>query len=81
MKTLRIISYAGLVAVSIMRLVAMCAILLDSVISHLTHQQELTGNALSSPGSLDHSIQVGRPRFSTANLFQETRAFRSTTRS
>jgi len=53
MKTLRIISYAGLVAVAIMLLVAMCAILEDSVISHRAHRQELTGSTLSSPG-LDH---------------------------
>lgn len=68
MKTLRIISYAGLVAVAIMLLVAMCAILEDSVISHRAHRQELTGSTRSSPG-LDHFSQVARHRFSASNLF------------
>lgn len=54
MKTLRIISYAGLVAISIILLVAMCAILQDSVISHRAHRQELTGKSLSGPGLLNH---------------------------
>ena len=69
MKTLRITSYAGLVAVSIMLLVAMCAILQDSMISHRAHRQELAGNTLSSSGSLDHFSSVLRHPLSTSNLF------------
>jgi hypothetical protein len=49
MKTLRIVGYAGLVAVAIMLLVAVCAILQDSMISHRAHRQELTGSTPSSP--------------------------------
>ncbi|MGF6604008.1 hypothetical protein P3T23_008763 [Paraburkholderia sp. GAS448] len=64
MKTLRIISYAGLVAVAIMLLVAMCAILQDSMISRRAHRQELTGSTLSSPGSLDRFSSVAPHRFS-----------------
>ena len=69
MKTLRIVGYAGLVAVAIMLLVAVCAILQDSMISHGAHRQELTGSTLSSPGSLDHFSSVARHRFSAFNLF------------
>jgi hypothetical protein len=69
MKTLRIVGYAGLVAIAIMLLVAVCAILQDSMISHRAHRQELTGSILSSPGSLDHFSSVARHRFSAFNLF------------
>ncbi|MGF6604486.1 hypothetical protein P3T23_009242 [Paraburkholderia sp. GAS448] len=68
MKTLRIISYVGLVAIAIMLLVAMCAILQDSMISHRAHRQELTGGTLSSPGSLDHFSSVARYRYSASRL-------------
>lgn len=54
MRTLRIIGYAGLVAVAIMLLVAMCAILEDSMISRGAQRPGLTGSTLSSPGSLNH---------------------------
>jgi len=63
MKTLRIVCYAGLMAVAITLLVAMCAILQDSVISHRAHRHEMTGGTLSSPGSLDHFSSVARHRF------------------
>ncbi|PQP18439.1 hypothetical protein C5615_13140 [Burkholderia cepacia] len=53
MKTLRIIGYAGLMAVAIMLFVAMCAVLEDGMISSDAHRQGLTGNTLSSPGSLN----------------------------
>jgi hypothetical protein len=68
MKALRIVGYAGLVAVAIMLLVAVCAILQDSMISHGAHRQELTSSTLSSPGSLDHFSSVARHRFSPFNL-------------
>ncbi|MDN7903326.1 hypothetical protein QZM18_04180 [Burkholderia diffusa] len=51
MKTLKIIGYAGLVAVAIMLLVAMCAILEDGMISQDAQRQRLTGNTLSMPES------------------------------
>ena len=53
MKTLRIIGYAGLMAVAIMLFVAMCAVLEDGMISSDAYRQGLTGNTLSSPGSLN----------------------------
>ena len=68
MKTLRIISYAALAAVAIMLLVAICAILQDSMISHRVHRQELTGNTLSSPGSLHRFSSISGHLFSAHNL-------------
>jgi hypothetical protein len=67
MKTLRIVGYAGLVAVAIMLLVAVCAILQDSMISHRAHRQELTGSTPSSPGARwITSVQCASPfRLST----------------
>ena len=47
MKMLRIVGYAGLVAIAIMLLVAVCAILQDSMISHRAHRQELPGSTPS----------------------------------
>jgi hypothetical protein len=69
MKTLKIAGYAGLVAVAIMLLVAVCAILQDSMISRRAHRQELTASTLSSPGSSDHFSSVARRRFSALSLF------------
>ncbi|CAG2344301.1 hypothetical protein [Burkholderia sola] len=56
MKTLKIIGYAGLVAVAIMLLVAMCAILEDGMISHDAQRPGLTGNTLSIPESPNRRI-------------------------
>ncbi|MEN8512505.1 hypothetical protein [Burkholderia sp. RS02] len=53
MKTLRIIGYAGLMAIAIMLFVAMCAVLEDGMISRDVHRQGLTGNTISNPGSLN----------------------------
>jgi hypothetical protein len=69
MKTLKIVSYVGLVAVAVMLLVVMCAILQDSMISHRAHRQELTGSTLSSPGSLNHFSSVARHQFSAFTYF------------
>ncbi|WP_175914453.1 hypothetical protein [Burkholderia metallica] len=54
MKTLKTIGYAGLVAVAIILLVAMCAILEDGMISHDAQRPGLTGNPLSTPESPNH---------------------------
>jgi hypothetical protein len=67
-KTLRIVGYAGLVAVAIMLPVEVCVILQDSVISSRAHRQEPTGSTLSSPSSLDHFSSVAGHRFSAFNL-------------
>jgi hypothetical protein len=70
-KTLRIVGYAGLVAVAIMLLVEVCVILQDSMISRRAHRQELTGSTLSSPSSLDHFSSVGRHRFRLSTYFRK----------
>jgi hypothetical protein len=69
MKTLRIIGYVGLVAVAIMLVVAICAILEDSMTSPRAYRQELTRGTLAIPGSLDRVGQVGRQRFSASSSF------------
>jgi hypothetical protein len=72
MKTLRIVAYAGLVAVAIMLLVEMCMILQDSMISRRAHRQELIGGTLSSPGSLDTSVQSPATDFRLSTYFEHT---------